>query len=137
MVLKLLCKELFLNSCGIGKNKNYIQILYDMLCQNKSLVSLRLFGNEINNMEDFTKILGIFSEYNNGLKNSTMKSLDLSKNSCKIKITTNFWKNNLIKIMMIKDKLSHIIIIEDEKGQAFDERFLSKPDKSDKYKKGN
>ena len=98
---------------------------------------MRLFGNEINNMEDFTKILGIFSEYNNGLKNSTMKSLDLSKNSCKIKITTNFWKNNLIKIMMIKDKLSHIIIIEDEKGQAFDEHFLSKPDKSDKYKKGN
>ena len=39
--------------------------------------------------------------------------------------------------MIIKDKLSHIIIIEDEKGQAFDEHFLSKPDKSDKYKKGN
>ena len=31
----------------------------------------------------------------------------------------------LIKIMMIKDKLSHIIIIiEDEKGQAFDELFV-------------
>lgn len=90
-------KELFLISCGIGKNKNDIQILYDMLCQNKSLVSLRLFGNEINNMEDFTKILGIFSEYNNGLKNSTMKSLDLSKNSCKIKIITNFWTNNVNK----------------------------------------
>ena len=83
-------KELFLISCGIGKNKNDIQILYDMLCQNKSLISLRLFGNEINNMEDFTKILGIFSQYNNGLKNNTMKSLDLSKNSCNIKITEQF-----------------------------------------------
>ena len=83
-------KELFLISCGIGKNRNDIEILYDMLCQNKSLVSLRLFGNEINNMEDFTKILGIFSEYNNGLKNNVMKSLDLSKNSCNIKITEQF-----------------------------------------------
>ena len=83
-------KELFLISCGIGKNKNDIQILYDMLCQNKSLISLRLFGNEINNMEDFTKILGIFSQYNDGLKNNTMKSLDLSKNNCNIKITEPF-----------------------------------------------
>ena len=83
-------KELFLISCGIGKNKNDIQILYDMLCQNESLISLRLFGNEISNMEDFTKILGIFSEYNNGIKNRTMKSLDLSKNSCNIKITEPF-----------------------------------------------
>ena len=89
-VAKSNLKELFLISCGIGTNKNDIQILYDMLCQNKSLISLRLFGNEINNMEDFTKILGIFSQYNNGLKNNTMKSLDLSKNSCNIKITEQF-----------------------------------------------
>ena len=83
-------KELFLISCGIGKNMNDIQILYDMLCENKSLISLRLFGNEIKNMEDFSKILGIFSEYNNGLKNTSLKSLDLSKNSCNIKIDDAF-----------------------------------------------
>jgi hypothetical protein len=83
-------QELFLISCGIGKNPNDIQILIDMLCQNKSLTSLRLFGNEISKFEDFTKILGIFSEYNNGLKNNTLKNLDLSKNSCNIKISEDF-----------------------------------------------
>ena len=88
-------KELFLISCGIGKKENNeenndIQILYDMLCQNKSLNTLRLFGNEISNMKDFSYILGIFSEYNNGLKNNTLKSLDLSKNSCNIKVDNEF-----------------------------------------------
>ena len=83
-------KELFLINCGIGKNENDIQILYDMLCENKSLISLRLFGNEISKMEDFSKILGLFSEYKNGLKNNTLKSLDLSKNSCNIKINEEF-----------------------------------------------
>ena len=83
-------QELFLISCGIGKNPNDIQILIDMLCQNKSLTSLRLFGNDISKFEDFTKILGIFSEYNNGLKNTTLTNLDLSKNSCNIKISEDF-----------------------------------------------
>ena len=88
-------KELFLISCGIGKKENNeenndIQILYDMLCQNKILNTLRLFGNEISNMKDFSYILGIFSEYNNGLKNNTLKSLDLSKNSCNIKVDNEF-----------------------------------------------
>ena len=83
-------KELFLINCSIGKNENDIQILYDMLCQNKSLISIRLFGNEISNMKDFSNILGIFSEYNNGLKNNTLKSLDLSKNNCNIKIDDAF-----------------------------------------------
>ena len=89
-VVKSNLKELFLISCGIGKNVNDIQILTDMLCQNKSLTSLRLFGNEISKMEDFTKILGIFSEYKNGLKNTSLKSLDLSKNGCQIKIDEDF-----------------------------------------------
>ena len=61
-----------------------------MLCENKSLISIRLFGNEISKMEDFTRILGLFSEYNNGLKNNTLKSLDLSKNNCNIKINEEF-----------------------------------------------
>ena len=89
-VVKSNLKELFLISCGIGKNVNDIQILTDMLCQNKSLTSLRLFGNEISKMEDFTRILGIFSEYKNGLKNTSLKSLDLSKNGCQIKIDEDF-----------------------------------------------
>ncbi len=63
-----------------------------MLCKNRSLISLRLFGNEINNMQKFTKILEIFSEYNNTLKNTTLKSLDLSKNQCNLVIDEEFLK---------------------------------------------
>ena len=43
-------------------------------------------------MKDFVNILGIFSEYNNGLKNNTLKCLDLSNNSCNIKIDEAFLK---------------------------------------------
>ena len=85
-------EELFLISCGIGKNEEDINIIYDMLCKNRSLISLRLFGNEINNMQKFTKILEIFSEYNNTLKNTTLKSLDLSKNQCNLVIDEEFLK---------------------------------------------
>ena len=83
-------QELFLINCEIGKNPNDIQILIDMLCQNKSLTSIRLFGNNISKFEDFTKVLAIFSEYNNGLKNNTLKNLDLSHNNCNIKISEDF-----------------------------------------------
>jgi hypothetical protein len=93
-------EELFLISCGIGKNMDDVDIIYDMLSKNKSLVSLRLFGNEINTMEKFTKILEIFSEYKNDLKNSTLKSLDLSKNQCNIKITNDFL--NLIEKLKLE-----------------------------------
>ena len=93
-------EELFLINCSIGKNSDDIDILYDMLCKNKKLVSLRLFGNEFKEMNVFSKILGIFSEYNNGLKNSALKSLDLSKNSCNIKITNDFL--NLIEQLKLE-----------------------------------
>ena len=83
-------EELFLINCSLGKNPDDIDILYEMLCKNKKLISLRLFGNEFKEMNVFSKILGIFSEYNNGLKNNSLKSLDLSKNSCNIKITNDF-----------------------------------------------
>ena len=85
-------KELFLISCDIGINQEDINILYDMLKENKSLISIRLFGNRINTMENFTKILGIFSDYNKPLENSTLKSLDLSKNQCSIKVDNEFMK---------------------------------------------
>ena len=85
-------KELFLVNCGIGKNQNDIQILYDMLCENKSLISIRLFGNKISQMDSFRKILGIFSDYNKELENNTLKSLYLSKNSCHIKVEDEFMK---------------------------------------------
>ena len=63
-----------------------------MLKENKSLTSIRLYGNKINDMESFSKILGIFSDYNKKLENKTLKSLDLSKNQCSIKIDENFMK---------------------------------------------
>ena len=63
-----------------------------MLKENKSLKSIRLFGNKINNMKSFAKILGIFSDYNKQLENNTLKSLDLSKNNCNLKIDEDFMK---------------------------------------------
>ena len=85
-------KELFLISCDIGIYENDVNILYDMLKANKSLISIRLFGNKISQMDSFRKILGIFSDYNKELENNTLKSLDLSKNSCHIKVEDEFMK---------------------------------------------
>ena len=79
-------KELFLISCDIGCNDNDINILCKMLEENKSLISLRLFGNKLSRMDWFTKILSIFSDFQEPVKNDTLKSLDLSKNSCNIKV---------------------------------------------------
>ena len=79
-------KELFLISCDIGCNENDINILCKMLEENKSLISLRLFGNKLNRMDWFTKILSLFSDFQGPLINNTLKSLDLSKNSCNIKV---------------------------------------------------
>ena len=79
-------KELFLISCDIGTNENDIDILCKMLEQNKSLISLRLFGNKLNRMDWFTKILSLFSDFQGPLINNTLKSLDLSKNACNIKV---------------------------------------------------
>jgi hypothetical protein len=81
---------LYLISCEIGKDSRDKKILIDMLCKNTNLISLRLFGNEINKMEDFTEILQIFSEKNGEIKNKTLKSLDISKNGCKITVTESF-----------------------------------------------
>ena len=79
-------KELFLISCDIGCNENDIDILCKMLEENKSLITLRLFGNKLNRMDWFTKILSLFSDFQGPLINNTLKSLDLSKNSCNIKV---------------------------------------------------
>ena len=113
-------KELFLISCEIGSNKEDIDILYNMLKTNTSLISIRLFGNKINNMESFTKILGIFSEYNKPLENSTLKSLDLSKISCDIKVTTDFL--NLIE----KLKLEYLDINQNNMEKNDKETFRKK-----------
>ena len=83
-------KELLLLKCEIGKNKNDIEILSQMLEKNKTLESLRMFDNLINDEEAFLKILKLFSEYKNELKNKTLKSLDLSKNHCNIKVSEDF-----------------------------------------------
>ena len=91
-VAKSKLEELFLINCDIGNSKEDINILYEMLKENKSLTSVRLFGNKISDMESFSKILGIFSDYNKKLENKTLKSLDLSKNQCDLKIDENFMK---------------------------------------------
>ena len=91
-VAKSKLEELFLINCEIGNNDEDINILYEMLKENKSLKSIRLFGNKINNMKSFAKILGIFSDYNKQLENNTLKSLDLSKNNCNLKIDEDFMK---------------------------------------------
>ena len=91
-VAKSKLEELFLINCEIGNNDEDINILYEMPKENKSLKSIRLFGNKINNMKSFAKILGIFSDYNKQLENNTLKSLDLSKNNCNLKIDEDFMK---------------------------------------------
>ena len=91
-VAKSKLDELFLINCEIGNNDEDINILYKMLKENKSLKSIRLFGNKINNMKSFSKILGIFSDYNKQLENNTLKSLDLSKNNCNLKIDEDFMR---------------------------------------------
>ena len=63
-----------------------------MLKENKSLVSIRLFGNKISDMKSFSKIIGIFSDYNKQIENNTLKSLDLSKNQCNLKIDEDFMR---------------------------------------------
>ena len=83
-------KELLLLKCEIGKNKNDVEILCNMLEKNKKLESLRMFDNLINDEKDFLKILNLFSEYKSELKNKTLKSLDLSKNHCNIKVSEDF-----------------------------------------------
>jgi hypothetical protein len=93
-------KELYLISCGIGKDQEDIDILYNMLCKNKSLEKLILFGNEINTMEKITKILGIFNGYDKNLKNDTLKSLDLAENQCSLKVDEKFL--NLIEKLKLE-----------------------------------
>ena len=84
-------KELLLLKCNIGKNNNYVDILCNMLEKNKNLESLRMFDNSISDYNDFIKILKIFSEYKeNILKNKSLKSLDISKNYCNIRIDDEF-----------------------------------------------
>jgi hypothetical protein len=109
--------ELFLFGCGIGKNHEDIDILYDMLCENKYLTSLRLFNNEINQFPDFHRIIEVFSDYKNNLKNSSMKSLDLSKNGCDIKIDDDFL-NSIDRL-----KLEYLDISQNKMKSEKKERF--------------
>jgi hypothetical protein len=83
-------KSLYFIGCGIGNNSKDIDKLCEMLCENKSLESIRLNNNKIDDMENFKRILGIFSEHGNNLRNNTMKTLDISNNQCNIKIDEDF-----------------------------------------------
>ena len=80
-------KELFLLNCEIGKNKDDINILSQMLENNNTLESLRMFDNYLNDSDDFKKILEIFSDFRTPIRNKNLKSLDLSKNRCNIRIS--------------------------------------------------
>lgn len=83
-------KSLYFIGCGIGNNNKDVDKLCEMLCENKSLESIRLNNNKIDDMETFKRILGIFSEHGNNLRNNTIKTLDISNNQCSIKIDEDF-----------------------------------------------
>ena len=85
-------KELYLLNCNIGNDVNDLNIIYEMLRKNKSLTSIRLFGNKICDSNYFAKILGIFSDYNKPLENEVLTNLDLSKNNCHLIMDENFMK---------------------------------------------
>ena len=85
-------EELFLLNCNLGNDVNDLNIIYEMLKNNKSLTSLRLFGNKICDTKYFSKILGVFSDYNKPLENNKLQNLDLSKNNCNLIIDDNFMK---------------------------------------------
>ena len=109
--------ELFLVGCGIGKNQEDIDILYEMLIENKYLTSIRLFNNEINQFPDFHRIIEVFSDYKNNLKNSSMKILDLSRNECDLKIDDDFL--NLIDRL----KLEYLDLSQNKMKSDEKERF--------------
>ena len=114
--------ELYLIGCGIGRNHEDIDILYDMLCENKYLTSLRLFNNEINQFPDFHRIIEVFSDYKNNLKNSSLKILDLSKNGCDINI------NDDLLDLIDRLKLEYLDISQNkmkiEEKERFKERVI-------------
>ena len=119
-IAKSKVKELFLLNCNIGNNENDINILYEMLKENKSLYSIRLYGNRINDMKSFAKILGIFSDYNKPLENNSLKYIDLSKNQCDLIIDEDFMKT------IEKLKLEYLDInqnnMKDDEKEIFQKR---------------
>ena len=122
-------KELLLLKCEIGKNKNDIEILCKMLETNKNLESLRMFDNLINDEDDFLKILQLFSEHNNDeLKNKTLKSLDLSKNHCNIRITEDFLN------MIDKLNLEYLDINQNQMDEKEKEIFRNRTNNLEKIK---
>ena len=121
-------KELLLLKCEIGKNKDDVDIICNMLKKNKNLESLRMFDNLINNEEDFLKILNLFTEYKKELDNSTLKSLDLSKNHCNIRVSEDFL--NMFDTM----NLEHLDINQNKMDENEKEIFRNKTNNLDKIK---
>ena len=121
-------KELLLLKCEIGKNKNDVDIICNMLKKNKNLESLRMFDNLINNEEDFLKILNLFTEYKKELDNSTLKSLDLSKNHCNIRVSEDFL--NMFDTM----NLEYLDINQNKMDENEKEIFRNKTNNLDKIK---
>ena len=113
-------KSLYLIECGIGNNRKDIDELCDMLCENKSLESIRLNNNNIHDTEPFKKLLGIFSEHGNNLRNNTVKTFDISNNQCRIKIDEDFL--DLIEKLKIEYLDLEQNIMDPEEKLLFKER---------------
>ena len=113
-------KTLYFIGCGIGNNSKNIDKLCEMLCENKSLESIRLNNNKIDDMESFKRILEIFSEHGNNLRNNTIKILDISNNQCNIKIDEDFL--DLIEKLKLEYLDLELNLMDPEEKLIFKER---------------
>ena len=81
--------ELLLLNCHLSND--CVSYVCDMLINNKTLEKLCLYNNNIDNPNEFFKILEIFmKKENNDSKNNTLKELDISKNKCDLPINEKF-----------------------------------------------
>jgi len=108
--------ELLLLNCHLSNNcVNYI---CDMLVNNKTLEKLCLYNNNIDNPDEFFKILEIFMKKDNTVsKNNTLKELDISKNKCDLPINEKFLmiiKNIYIESLDISQNLNFINSVQIE-----------------------
>ena len=104
--------ELYLLSCNI--ETKIANIIYEMLCVNKTIENLVLYDNKINEQSIFLKLLSLFSnlENNHGIINNIMKVLDLSKNNCHININ-DYFLNIIEELQLISLDISQNVLSRD------------------------
>lgn len=111
--------ELYLLNCSLSND--ITEDLCEALAVNKNLEYLALYNNNLSNQSTIEKILGVISSYkerNNNKNNTTLKSLDLSKNNIHININEKFL--NIINGL----KLNTLDISMNEFGQENFEDFI-------------